>query len=510
MDQKFAWAFNRPKVATIPIIHLWNRTSRVEAPRDILVWLDEQLAVESPGAQWARQNKPGWDGFWHPLNVLSGRFPTGLYRRIKGLLPGCHVEDNRKRPPVRSEIDPYCLRVDPEKPEEPYVTLHGEKRLIPRDEQVAALIAALECGRGVLDLAMAVGKTEVGLLIAAHVPGKCVWIIHRKDLLHQTAERIRIRMGEEPALIGDGQWDERAGQDVKFVIAMDQTVGRPRIEHTANADKKHYDDLEIFSSQVADAKTVIFDEVHVTGAAQTFFMVAQYIPNAYFRIGLTGTATTDDPVRNRRLEAATGPILYKVSIAEATSKGYLAPARVIYHKAPAPIGPVTLGNYQDARRALIEDNGPRNALIVDLTVEAAQAGRRCLVICDTIRHVRHIADVLRDTGVRSVVLTGHHSSGVRSSAKKDLQSGVLEVAVVSPIWDMGVNLPQLDTVILAAGGKSSVKALQRVGRALRTSPGKTEAVIHDFWDAGSKYTLAHSQARLKLCRRERFAVEGPI
>ena len=186
--------------------------------------------------------------------------------------------------------------------------------------------------------------------------------------------------------------------------------------------------------------------------------------------------------------------------------GWVVPCQVIYHKVDNQ--PLPWVDYMEARRTLIEENPERNAMVVDLAIKSAREGRRCLVICDTIRHARLISEILRGEDVRSRMLTGHHDSFLRGQAKKDLKSGALEIMVSTPIWDEGVDLPELEVVIVAAGGKSAARFIQRCGRALRKSAGKDKATIHDFYDVGNKYTVKHSVARIQACRKEGFEVVG--
>lgn len=75
------------------------------------------------------------------------------------------------------------------------------------------------------------------------------------------------------------------------------------------------------------------------------------------------------------------------------------------------------------------------------------------------------------------------------------------ICVHNTLADEGLDLPALDAVILAGGGKSYVKAFQRVGRALRLYPGKTKAYVIDFYD-DSKYLRKHSNRRIKLYKEE--------
>jgi superfamily II DNA or RNA helicase len=79
------------------------------------------------------------------------------------------------------------------------------------------------------------------------------------------------------------------------------------------------------------------------------------------------------------------------------------------------------------------------------------------------------------------------------------------VFIASPIFDEGIDVPRVDTVILACGGKSYVKLLQRIGRGMRKKDdGKNELIIIDFIDDTNKYLLKHSDRRIKTYVSEGF------
>lgn len=457
------------KQITIPVIRVGNVVCRIDGPRAIVQEIDRKTAVSVPDAHFAMKHAPGWDGKWHPVNVLQKTFSTGLLPRVRRVVPVARVIDERKKP-KQLEINPDILN-----------------GIVFSEFQLAGIIGILEEGRGTIGIGVGGGKTECGIGIAMHVPGKCVYIVHRKDALQQTVERIEQRTGEFAARIGDGVWDDRAGDDLtKFVVAMPQTIIR---------------DPNLFRMQVADANVIILDEVHVTGSAKTWYALAQSCP-AYYRAGLTGTPKTGDPVKDMRLEAAAGPILIRIKASELAAAGLLVPCKVIVHKVDNLV--FVSKNWGQVRRTLIEENEARNNKIIEITIAAVKKGARVLIICDTKRHERRLSGILQDTGIRCAILHGGHSTGARTAAKRDLRAGILEAVLATPIWDDSIDLPELDTVILAAGGKSGVRVVQRIGRALRVSKGKTHATVHDFHDTGNSYVVRHSVARQRACKREGF------
>jgi len=64
----------------------------------------------------------------------------------------------------------------------------------------------------------------------------------------------------------------------------------------------------------------------------------------------------------------------------------------------------------------------------------------------------------------------------------------------------------VDVLVLAGGGKSYVKLLQRVGRGMRKKAGDNRIVIVDFIDDTNDYLLSHSEERIETYTQEGFAI----
>ena len=65
------------------------------------------------------------------------------------------------------------------------------------------------------------------------------------------------------------------------------------------------------------------------------------------------------------------------------------------------------------------------------------------------------------------------------------------------VWKEGVDIPSLDCVINAAGGKSEIGTLQAIGRGLTKIEGKDETEIIDFLDP-YKFLAQHAIMRLQI------------
>ena len=71
--------------------------------------------------------------------------------------------------------------------------------------------------------------------------------------------------------------------------------------------------------------------------------------------------------------------------------------------------------------------------------------------------------------------------------------------LISTLLGEGVDIPAMSAIIMAGGLKTPVGVIQKVGRALRKSPGKEEAVVVDFRDKGA-FLARHFQERMDVYR----------
>jgi superfamily II DNA or RNA helicase len=61
--------------------------------------------------------------------------------------------------------------------------------------------------------------------------------------------------------------------------------------------------------------------------------------------------------------------------------------------------------------------------------------------------------------------------------------------------------------VLAAGGRSSGKIIQRAGRVMRPFPGKQKGIVYDFVDRGARFAQAQSRARRKVYQDLNYTIE---
>jgi superfamily II DNA or RNA helicase len=131
------------------------------------------------------------------------------------------------------------------------------------------------------------------------------------------------------------------------------------------------------------------------------------------------------------------------------------------------------------------------------TFDEVDNGKSVLILTGKeIEHGKILQQMARDVyGEDIPFLYGSTSKEDRIDFKELLKSRKLKCAIANIIWYEGINIPPIDIIINAEGGKASGKTLQKAGRGLRTAEGKTHLVIVDFLDP-YKYLSHHCVLRL--------------
>lgn len=101
----------------------------------------------------------------------------------------------------------------------------------------------------------------------------------------------------------------------------------------------------------------------------------------------------------------------------------------------------------------------------------------------------------------SVLVYSKMAKKARREAMEEFKAGNIPTMIATSLADEGLDLPNVETLIMVSGGRSAQKTIQRASRALRRAPGKDTAFIHDFKDTFHPLGQAHSKKRVK-CYKE--------
>ncbi len=111
---------------------------------------------------------------------------------------------------------------------------------------------------------------------------------------------------------------------------------------------------------------------------------------------------------------------------------------------------------------------------------------KALGFCVSIEHARFMAEQFNSAGVPSIALSSQSNDAERVSAKKRLISGEIKVIFVVDLYNEGVDIPEVNTVLFLRPTESLTIFLQQLGRGLRLSDGKDCLTVLDFIGAANR------------------------
>jgi superfamily II DNA or RNA helicase len=355
-----------------------------------------------------------------------------------------------------------------------------------RDYQREAIDCVLAKKRGILWAPTGSGKTEIAAGLTKILPCNWLFLVHRSSLMEQAAERYETRCQTRSGRIGDGIWSPGD----HFTVATFQTLYARLLSPEAK-------------ELVSQITGIIVDECH-TLPSESFNKVAQAFGNAYYRIGLSGTPLARGDRRSLLAIATLGPVIYRLRPEVLIQAGVLAKPKIkMISVTQASMRPTWQGVYGEC----IVRSAPRNKAVLDAV---RRATKPCLIFVKEIAHGKLLLKLMQKIGIPCDFVWGSDSTETRRNAVKRLVRGDIEALICSVIFNEGIDIPDLQSVVIASGGKSVIAALQRIGRGMRKTQDKSEFEVFDFNDKGNKWLERHSKERMKAYCQEGFetVVEG--
>ncbi|MDQ0154652.1 DUF3427 domain-containing protein [Robertmurraya andreesenii] len=103
-----------------------------------------------------------------------------------------------------------------------------------------------------------------------------------------------------------------------------------------------------------------------------------------------------------------------------------------------------------------------------------------LGFCVSIEHAKYMADYFNQVGIPSIALYGEVDRATREDAKRQLVSGEINFIFVVDLYNEGVDIPEINTILFLRPTESLTVFLQQLGRGLRISEGKECLTVLDF------------------------------
>jgi superfamily II DNA or RNA helicase/HKD family nuclease len=330
-----------------------------------------------------------------------------------------------------------------------------------QSEALLALTKTRESGyrRGLVVLATGLGKTWLAAFDAVRQGARRIlFVAHREEILGQAAATFlrilpRKRVGYYTGRSRDA--------DVDILCASVQTLAKA--DHLGRFPPQHFDYL-------------VIDEFHHAAADSYRRLLNHFAPS--FLLGLT--ATPDRTDQSDILSLCDDNLVYSCHLFAGIEEGLLVPFHyygiqdesVDYREVPWRNGrfdPELLANklatLARARHVLREWRG--------------KAQRRTLAFCLSTRHADYMADQFNRADVNAAAVYTGSAIG-RAQALERLHTGDLQVVFSVDLFNEGVDLPSIDTVMMLRPTESKILFLQQLGRGLRRCEGKQHLVVLDF------------------------------
>jgi superfamily II DNA or RNA helicase len=464
-----------------------NTKCKIIGLRDpkVISELDEGMSYSVQGFQFMNRGGGGWDGRQRLL-TKNHYFPVGLLKFVEKILKkndvSYEIQDNRDKIAYGDSL-----------------TLDPASGFEVRDYQQDVVDRAWRYGGGIIKSPTGSGKTLIISLITGKFNIRTVIYVIGIELLYQMKETIeRSYPGLKVGVVGDGHcqveqvtiatiWSAAAAFGSKAEI-LDSDLTPDKEDKNLNKEK--------VMEMVRSAEMIIVDECQYA-AAETIQFLHRNSVAARHRFLLSGTPWRDSG-DDILIESVGGPKIFDLNATTLIQQGWLVPPKIYFVDVPMQRG---VGKtYQEVYKNFVVDNEERNDLILKSTIKLVSQGRKVLILVTKVAHGKAILSLLKDS-LRVASLDGSNKTADRLAAIQAMKSGELDVLIASKIFDQGIDIPNLDALVLAGSGKSSARALQRIGRVIRKGKGKADAIVVDFFD-NCKYLRDHSAIRKKIYETE--------
>jgi superfamily II DNA or RNA helicase/diadenosine tetraphosphate (Ap4A) HIT family hydrolase len=312
---------------------------------------------------------------------------------------------------------------------------------------------------GLVVLATGLGKTWLAAFDSNRPEfQRILFVAHREEILNQAINSFRrVRPRASIGRMTGSQHEPTTD----LLFASVQTLGRA--QHLSKLPPDAFD-------------YIIVDEFH-HAAANTYRRIIDYF-EPKFLLGLTATPERMDG--GDLLALCQENLVFDASISVGVEAGLLAPFRywgvpdeVDYSNIPwrsARFDP------EELEAAVATETRAANAL----EQFRKHGGKRAIGFCSSQRHAEFMAKYFVARDVRAVCVHAGQSSAPRADSLERLARGELEVIFSVDIFNEGVDLPNLDTVLMLRPTESTVIWMQQFGRGLRRNDDKPFLTVVDY------------------------------
>jgi superfamily II DNA or RNA helicase/HKD family nuclease len=323
--------------------------------------------------------------------------------------------------------------------------------------------------RNLLVAATGTGKTVMAALDYLHrkhhLPrSRLLFVAHRQEILQKSLDTFRLALRDYA--FGELWVGGKRPSSFDHVFASIQSLSATGFADLA-AD--HFD-------------VVIVDEFH-HAAAKSYTSLLSHIQPVEL-LGLTATPERADGLSllhwfNNRIAA-------ELRLWDAIEQHRLCP--FLYYGIHDGINLCDVSwrrgrgyDIHELTNVLTADDARANLIVKQLREHVTDVSRmRALGFCVSVKHAQFLARAFNKIGIPSVAVSGETDSSLRVQALRDLEAGRTNVVFSVDLFNEGIDVPAVDTLLLLRPTESATLFLQQLGRGLRRHPAKPACTVLDF------------------------------
>lgn len=345
-----------------------------------------------------------------------------------------------------------------------------ERKLRPNSMQkgfIANLQNLRKAGekRALLISATGTGKTYASAFaLQKECPNRALFLVHREQIAKQAMISYRKVFGDKKTfalLSGNSQKEEVFEAD--YLFSTMNMMAKSEIYRRFQPNEFH---------------TIIIDEAHRIGSASYQNIMSYFEPE--FWLGMTASPERTDDFDV--FEAFDHNIAYEIRLQKAMEEDLLCP----FHY----FGITDLQVEGETVSDKTDFNKLTSDVRVDYVIEQMEfygySGDRVkgLVFCSSKREAIRLSEMFNERNYKTLALTGKDNQEQREQAIERLVSeneeDQIDYIFTVDIFNEGVDIPEINQVIMLRPTKSPIVFVQQLGRGLRKANNKEYVVILDF------------------------------
>lgn len=359
-------------------------------------------------------------------------------------------EQDKESLPFHFDIMPYDYQKEVLEKLEAQRTLYGKTKNL--------LVAATGVGKTVIS------AFDYKRFLHKHPQARLLFVAHREEILKQSRETFQFILKD--LNFGELHVGNNQAQSINHLFMSIQSFNRMKLTEITTPD--FYD-------------FIIVDEFHHAAAPSYQKLLSYYQPKIL--LGLTATPERMDGKDILRFFEDT--IAAEIRLTDAIDRKLLSPFHYF-----GVTDNVDLTRVKWSRRGYdlqeLENLYTNNKIRVTQIINSLKKyvtdldEVKGLGFCVSVEHALYMAKVFNEMGIPAIALHGGSKEEERNTAKGRLASGEIKIIFVVDLYNEGVDIPEVNTILFLRPTESLTVFLQQFGRGLRLAEGKECLTVLDF------------------------------